>query len=134
MAMPGRNIIIGPGNQTWTLGFYKNFLIAEPHALQFRVEFFNAFNNVNLNNPDTGFDSPNLGRIFGSQSGASDSVWVEVLLLMSNCCSIHRVQRERLARCTLFLFVADSVFEDHTSFLQGLFQNRRRSRKICVTL
>ncbi len=29
----GRNIIIGPSNQTWTLGFYKNFLIAEPHSL-----------------------------------------------------------------------------------------------------
>jgi outer membrane receptor protein involved in Fe transport len=62
----GRNIVIGPGNQTWTFGLYKNFLIAEPHRLQFRVEFFNAFNNVNLNNPDTGFDSQNRGRIFGS--------------------------------------------------------------------
>jgi hypothetical protein len=62
----GRNIIIGPANQTWTLGLYKNFMIREPHSLQFRVEFFNAFNNVNLNNPTTGFDSPNLGRIFGS--------------------------------------------------------------------
>ncbi|MEW5980007.1 MAG: carboxypeptidase regulatory-like domain-containing protein [Acidobacteriota bacterium] len=62
----GRNIIIGPGNQTWTLGLYKNFMIMESHRIQFRVEFFNAFNNVNLNNPTTGFDSPNLGRIFGS--------------------------------------------------------------------
>ena len=64
----GRNNIIGPSNQTWTLGFYKNFLIREPHSLQFRVEMFNAFNHVNLNNPTTGFDSVNLGRIFGSAS------------------------------------------------------------------
>jgi len=62
----GRNIITGPSNQTWTLGFYKNFMIREPHSLQFRVEMFNAFNNVNFNNPTTNFDSPNLGRIFGS--------------------------------------------------------------------
>ena len=62
----GRNIIIGPNNQAWTLGFYKNFMIREPHSLQFRVEMFNAFNHVNLNNPTTSFDSPNIGRIFGS--------------------------------------------------------------------
>jgi hypothetical protein len=62
----GRNIIFGPGNQTYTLGLFKNFGITEAQRVQFRVEFFNAFNNVNLNNPDTGFDSPNIGRIFGS--------------------------------------------------------------------
>ncbi len=78
----GGNIIIGPANQTWTLGFYKNFQIAEPHSLQFRVEMFNAFNHVNLNNPTTSFDSANFGRILASQPGAPDSVWVEVLFLI----------------------------------------------------
>ena len=62
----GRNIIIGPPNQTWTFGLYKNFMIKEQHRIQFRAEFFNAFNNVNLANPDTNFDSSNLGRISGS--------------------------------------------------------------------
>jgi outer membrane receptor protein involved in Fe transport len=62
----GRDIVIGPNNQTWTLGLFKNFMIREPHRLQFRAEFFNAFNNVNLNNPDVNFDSSNLGRINGS--------------------------------------------------------------------
>ncbi len=62
----GRNLVIGPNNQTWTLGLFKNFMIREPHRLQFRVEFFNAFNNVNLNNPEGNFDSPNLGRINAS--------------------------------------------------------------------
>ena len=62
----GRNLVIGPNNQTWTLGLFKNFMIREPHRLQFRVEFFNAFNNVNLNNPEGSFDSPNLGRINAS--------------------------------------------------------------------
>ena len=62
----GRNLVIGPGNQTWTLGLYKNFLIKERHRIQFRTEFFNAFNNANLDNPDTNFDSANIGRIFGS--------------------------------------------------------------------
>lgn len=62
----GRNLIIGPGNQTWTLGLFKNFKIKEQHRIQFRSEFFNAFNNVNLGNPDTNFDSPNFGRISNS--------------------------------------------------------------------
>jgi hypothetical protein len=64
----GRNIIIGPGRQSWTLGVFKNFYIKERHRIQFRTEFFNAFNNVNLSNPDTGFDSTNIGRIFGSEN------------------------------------------------------------------
>ncbi len=62
----GRNIIIGPGYQYWTLGLFKNFTIKERHRIQFRAEFFNAFNNVNLYDPDTNFDSPNFGRIYGS--------------------------------------------------------------------
>ncbi|MGH9962654.1 MAG: hypothetical protein ACREBC_36990, partial [Pyrinomonadaceae bacterium] len=63
----GRNIVIGPNNQTWTLGLFKNFLITEYHRFQFRVEFFNAFNNVNLNNPNVSFDAgANFGRINGS--------------------------------------------------------------------
>ena len=36
--------------------------------IQFRVEFFNVFNKVNLNNPDASFDSPTLGLISGSDS------------------------------------------------------------------
>jgi hypothetical protein len=48
------------------LGFYKNFIIKERCRIQFRTEFFNAFDNVNLDPPDTSFDSTNFGRIFSS--------------------------------------------------------------------
>jgi outer membrane receptor protein involved in Fe transport len=62
----GRNIVIGPGYQYWTLGIYKNFYIKERHRIQFRTEFYNAFNNVNLNNPSGNYDSANFGRVTGS--------------------------------------------------------------------
>jgi len=62
----GRNTVIGPGYRNSTLGLYKNFFIKERHRIQFRMEFFNAFNNVNLNNPDTNFQSGNIGRISSS--------------------------------------------------------------------
>ena len=40
--------------------------------LQFRTEFFNAFNQVNLGNPSsTSFSlNPNFGSIFGTQNAA----------------------------------------------------------------
>ncbi|MCI0625787.1 MAG: carboxypeptidase-like regulatory domain-containing protein [Acidobacteria bacterium] len=62
----GRAPIRGPGIQNWDLGIFKNFRITEASRLQFRVEMFNAFNNVNFGNPDTTFLSPNFGRIFSA--------------------------------------------------------------------
>jgi hypothetical protein len=36
--------------------------------LQFRAEFFNAFNNVNFSNPGSSFDTANFGRSTGTQN------------------------------------------------------------------
>ncbi len=62
----GRNTVIGPGFKNWDFALLKNFWIKEPHRLQFRVEFFNLFNNVNFKLPNRVFDSPNFGRVFGA--------------------------------------------------------------------
>ncbi len=62
----GRNIVQGPGYQYWTLGVFKNFWIKENYHIQFRAEFFNAFNHANFNNPDGNFDSPTFGQVLGS--------------------------------------------------------------------
>ena len=43
----------------------KNFRLYERHALQFRMEMFNAFNHVNLGNPTTTMGL-NLGRILST--------------------------------------------------------------------
>lgn len=46
----------GPGIQTADLSLFKNFKFTERWLLQFRAEFFNAFNHPNFANP-----SPNIG-------------------------------------------------------------------------
>lgn len=57
----GRNIIRGPGFQTWDLSLFKNFELTETRRFEFRAEFFNIWNHVNpqFANPDTiGSDTP----------------------------------------------------------------------------
>jgi hypothetical protein len=63
----GRAPIRGPGVQNWDIGIFKSFQVTEGSRLQFRAEMFNAFNNVNLDSPDTTFLSPTFGRIFSAQ-------------------------------------------------------------------
>ena len=50
----GRNIILGPGFQNWDISLFKTFPVSESKRLEFRAEFFNAFNHVNLQ-----FSNPN---------------------------------------------------------------------------
>ena len=44
----GRNSLRMPGVNKWDLALFKNFQIAERKRLQFRGEFFNAFNHPNF--------------------------------------------------------------------------------------
>jgi hypothetical protein len=65
----GRNVIIGPGQQRWDIGLFKEFglpQLGEAGQLEFRAEFFNAFNRANFNNPGGAFGTPGFGRITGS--------------------------------------------------------------------
>ncbi|MBI3681867.1 MAG: carboxypeptidase regulatory-like domain-containing protein [Acidobacteria bacterium] len=59
----GRDLIEGPGEAVVDLGVVKNFLVRERHRVQFRVEAFNAFNRVNLDNPNANIAAPAAGRI-----------------------------------------------------------------------
>jgi hypothetical protein len=59
----GRNALIGPAGSSANLAAFKNFnLPGENMKLQFRSEFFNAFNNVTFGRP-TGTFGSRLGRI-----------------------------------------------------------------------
>jgi len=49
----GAGTIIGPGAINFDLSFFKNIKFTESKSLQFRWEMFNAFNHVNLGNPNT---------------------------------------------------------------------------------
>ena len=66
-----RNILTGPGTETWNIVVAKNFpLKAERARLQFRWEMFNAFNRANFFAPSTNMSSPSdFGVVNGANSG-----------------------------------------------------------------
>ncbi|PYV15883.1 MAG: hypothetical protein DMG07_08850 [Acidobacteria bacterium] len=75
----GQNILTGPGFKSFELSLLKNVPIAERARLQFRTEFFNAFNWVNFNPPTAALTSPNYGRITGADTGRNIQFGVKVI-------------------------------------------------------
>ncbi len=63
----GRNVLIAPGLFQFDAGLFKNFRLNERVGLQFRSEYFNAFNNVNFGKPNGNFDAG--AGVFGSIGG-----------------------------------------------------------------
>ncbi|MCI0338723.1 MAG: TonB-dependent receptor, partial [Acidobacteria bacterium] len=59
----GRNIVIGPGVNNFDLSLIKDTKLTEDITLQFRTEFFNAFNHTQFFDPVTDPTSPAFGRI-----------------------------------------------------------------------
>ena len=64
----GRNILDGPGYKNINFSVVKNTALKESVKLQFRAEFFNLFNHVNLDLPDNFLGSPSFGSIRSAQS------------------------------------------------------------------
>ncbi|MEA2543378.1 MAG: hypothetical protein QOH35_4744 [Acidobacteriaceae bacterium] len=58
---------VGPGYTDTDIGLLKNFHFTESKYLQFRGDFLNAFNNVQLGHPNTNFPSATFGLINTSQ-------------------------------------------------------------------
>jgi outer membrane receptor protein involved in Fe transport len=65
-----RNSFRGPGLFNTDLSLFKSFTITERVKGQFRAEFNNFWNKVNLGNPDSTVDNDTAGQIFGLTSGA----------------------------------------------------------------
>jgi len=62
----GRNALIGPGQAVLNTGVFRSFKLPGPEALrlQFRSEFFNVTNRVNLGQPNGTLSAgANMGRI-----------------------------------------------------------------------
>ena len=59
----GRNTFTNPGLFNTDIGLFKNIPITERMRLQFRTEFFNAFNQTHLGSPVNTFVSPAFGQI-----------------------------------------------------------------------
>jgi hypothetical protein len=65
----GRNTLYAPGAFNSDLGLFKNFRIRETMTMQFRAEFFNAFNQVHLGAPSAAYIATTT---FGQISSAGD--------------------------------------------------------------
>lgn len=59
----GRNTVYGPGLQTLDLALQREFNVTEKIKFQFRAEFFNALNRVNLGTPNRFVNTPQFGTI-----------------------------------------------------------------------
>jgi outer membrane receptor protein involved in Fe transport len=56
----------GPGVVNFDLSAFKSFAFGERRTIEFRAEFFNAFNNPHFANPNTSSSSGDFGRITGT--------------------------------------------------------------------
>ena len=67
-----RNAFRGPGYKNMDLSLFKNFDFAgfsgRRSSVQIRIEAFNAFNWVNLNNPVSNTNSANFGRVTSARA------------------------------------------------------------------
>jgi hypothetical protein len=65
----GKNILRGPRFFDTDLGLLKDFALVERARLQFRAEFFNAFNDVNFSPPQNYLGSSGTGQITSTANG-----------------------------------------------------------------
>ena len=72
-----RNVLRGPGFVSTDLSFMKNVPIGGGVRFQFRMEFYNIFNNVNYGNPGSTYGVP-LAASFGRISSAGSMRQVQL--------------------------------------------------------
>jgi hypothetical protein len=59
----GRSTVIAPGINSWDTAIFKHFAVREGWQVQFRAEFFNAFNHPNWNAPGRDLGAGGFGVI-----------------------------------------------------------------------
>ncbi len=62
----------GPGLENVDLSLFKSFQFRERARIEFRSEFFNAFNRANFNNPNAAFNPASLGSFGKTFSTITD--------------------------------------------------------------
>jgi len=65
----GVGILLGPGQHNWDLALSKMTKVAEGQTIQFRAEFFNAFNHPNFANPALQRNTPGTFGTITATSG-----------------------------------------------------------------
>jgi hypothetical protein len=64
----GRGVVDTPGTNNFDFSLSKAFRLWERHTLQFRGDFFNAFNHALFNTLNMNVDSSNFGRITSARA------------------------------------------------------------------
>ncbi|MEN6534565.1 MAG: hypothetical protein ABFD89_12935, partial [Bryobacteraceae bacterium] len=64
-----RYILTGPGTMNFNVVAAKGFYLSDQVRLQFRTEFFNAFNHANFSNPGTNVGSSSFSVVTGASAG-----------------------------------------------------------------
>jgi hypothetical protein len=62
----GRNILTGPGYQNWDVSIIKQTRFSDGDSVELRIELFNAFNQVNFEEPNALVGNSVFGKIFGA--------------------------------------------------------------------
>jgi hypothetical protein len=80
-----RGQVVGPGIHRWDASVFKNFKIGERVNTQFRAEFFNALNNVNLalGTPATGLSTSLNSSLYDHILNARDPRNIQLALKVS---------------------------------------------------
>ena len=68
----GLGIIRGPGQNNWNINLAKTFRPTERINIEFRSEFYNAFNHTQFNDINTSFEEFS-GSTFGWATWAHDA-------------------------------------------------------------
>jgi hypothetical protein len=73
----GRHFLLNPGTNTWDISLIKQTRITEGGSvLEFRIQFFNAFNHTNFERPGTTLGTSTFGVI----TNAKDAREIEIAL------------------------------------------------------
>lgn len=65
----GRNILRADGTEAFDLGLFKHFRVREGHRIEFRSEFFNAFNHPVFGRPNSDVQAANAGIVSSASAG-----------------------------------------------------------------
>jgi hypothetical protein len=84
----GRNSLRGPGDNKWDLSLFKNFVLREGVRMQFRSEFFNAFNHPSFTTIGTSLTTTSMGvnpnvNNFGVVTGTRDARVIQFALKLN---------------------------------------------------
>ncbi len=75
----GTFILTGPGVNNWDVALEKNAQLRESVRVQFRAEFFNAWNHAQFRNPDSTVGDANFGQVIQARDAREIQLGLKLL-------------------------------------------------------